>query len=489
MRLPAHATTQGDERYAPRVPGGRVGHIVAGGSRGDSAASRPAELADGGDRVVSRWPRSRWTSAAIHCGVALALLIEPVATGMPLARATALLGPALLGLLVARLAFDVLPCPESLMRPIVLPAVVAGAATLGALTLVGSAWLLGTEPSAREGGYAFVSALSVLSIAATARALELRHGRRTRRVFFIGTQVQQLDLAREIQSRADLRLVGWLPLGADILTLDGTEATDAIARAAPSTLVLSDEAIRDAHLVALASQLNLGGIHVRELRGFYEQEFEKVAVSELSASWFLFDIAGIHDPRLYRLFKRSLETLIASTVLLLALPVLPLIALGISIASPGPVLFRQPRTGKGGRPLVLAKFRTMHPAGDFEHGSWAGRADGRIFAFGRFLRKFRLDEIPQLLHVVSGHLSLVGPRPEQPPIVERLEKQMHYYAARHCVRPGLTGWAQVNYGYGGSDDGALEKLQYDLFYVKRQSLGLDLRIVAATARTILRGRG
>jgi len=446
----------------------------------------PAAPAAGSERFVSRWPRGRSASAAIHCGVALALVIAIVVTGMPLPRVPALLASALLGLLVARLSFDVLPCPGAPVRTI---ALVAGAATLGALALVGSAWLLGTPPALPASGYAFVSALGLLTVAASARALELRHGKRTRRVFVISTRLQRLDLAREMRSRADLRLVGWLPLVGGALDVDGDAAREAIARAAPSTLVLADEAIRDERLVALASQLNLAGIRVRDLRGFYEREFEKVAVSELSASWFLFDIAGIHDTPLYRLFKRFVETLIAGVVLLLAVPVLPVIALGIRIASTGPVLFRQSRTGKGGRPFVLVKFRTMHPAGDGEHGSWAGDAGGRVFPFGRFLRKFRLDELPQLLHVVCGQLSLVGPRPEQPAIVERLETQMRYYPARHCVRPGLTGWAQVNHGYGGSDSGALTKLQYDLYYIKRQSLGLDLRIVAATARTVLRGRG
>lgn len=487
MPLPARATAHADKQLRPRLAERLVGDTETGDARGDSA-TRPASLAEVDDRFASRWPRSHLASVAIHLGVATAALTETVASGVPLPGAAALLGAALLGLLVCRLAFDVLPCPGSLQR-IALPTVVAGAATLGALTLVGSAWLLGTHPSVREAGYAVLSALSVLAIATAAHGFELRYGKRTRRVFLIGTQSQQRELAREIQHRADLSLVGWLPVGATTITLDLDQATAAIARVAPSILVLSDEAIRDPRLVALASQLNLAGIRVRELRGFYEQEFEKVAVSELSASWFLFDIAGIHDARLYRLIKRSLETLIASLVLLLALPVLPLIVLGIRIASPGPVLFRQPRTGKNGRPLMLTKFRTMHPASASEHGSWAVGLGGRIFPFGRFLRRFRLDEIPQLLQVVCGELSLVGPRPEQPTIVEHLEKQMRYYAARHCVRPGLTGWAQVNYGYGGSDDGALTKLQYDLFYVKRQSLGLDLRIVAATVRTILRGRG
>jgi lipopolysaccharide/colanic/teichoic acid biosynthesis glycosyltransferase len=229
-------------------------------------------------------------------------------------------------------------------------------------------------------------------------------------------------------------------------------------------------------------------VRVRSLHEFYEQEFRKVAASELSPAWFLFDVAAIHDHRFYGRAKRVLETIAASAMLVVTSPLLPLIALVIRLTSPGPIFFRQTRVGLDGELIRLVKFRTMDAAPDAPVG-WATEQALRITPFGRFLRRYRLDELPQLAHVVRGDLALVGPRPEQPVIVERLSAELEFYAARHCVRPGLTGWAQVNHGYGGSVDDVLEKLQYEFFYIKHQSLLLDLRILVATVRTLLAGQG
>jgi lipopolysaccharide/colanic/teichoic acid biosynthesis glycosyltransferase len=254
-------------------------------------------------------------------------------------------------------------------------------------------------------------------------------------------------------------------------------------------VILSDDAIRKLSIVEAAVRINLDGIRVRDLRGFYEHQFDKVAVSDLSLSWFLFDIAAIHRRRIYGSIKRCLEAVVAAAVLVACAPLLPVIALAIKISSRGPVLFRQRRVGREGEIFTLTKFRTMHPADGREHGEWASASNARLFLVGRLLRRLRLDELPQLVSVVRGDLSLVGPRPEQPEIAARLGAAMRYYHARHVVRPGLTGWAQVNTGYAGSEGGSRAKLQYDLFYIKSQSLRLDLRIMASTARAILLGSG
>lgn len=305
-----------------------------------------------------------------------------------------------------------------------------------------------------------------------------------RTVFFVGAGTKLEELRREITRSSYLELTG-VARPQDVIGSE--ELLGAFTASRATVLVLSDEAIRSEAVVEAAVRVNLEGFRVRDLRSFYEQEFDKVPVSDLSLSWFLFDIAAIHKRHLYGSIKRCLETIVAAVVLVLTAPLVPLIAAGIWLSSPGPILFRQARVGRSGEAFTLTKFRTMHRRHGAEHGLWAGACADRLFPVGRFLRRSRLDELPQLVAVVRGKLSLVGPRPEQPEIARRLEQTMPYYPARHVIRPGLTGWAQVNMGYGGSDAGSLTKLQYDLFYIKRQSLSLDLRIMASTARSILFG--
>jgi lipopolysaccharide/colanic/teichoic acid biosynthesis glycosyltransferase len=250
---------------------------------------------------------------------------------------------------------------------------------------------------------------------------------------------------------------------------------------------MSAEAVRRDDLVAVASELHLGGLRVRLLNDFYERQFAKVPVTELSAAWFLFDVADIHQARMYGGVKRLLEAAVALVLMALCLPLLAAAAVAVRLSGPGPVFFRQERVGKDGRRISLTKFRTMTMAA--HDPGWATQHVARITPVGRFLRRHRLDEMPQLWHVVKGDLSLVGPRPEQPELVERLSESIEFYPARHWVRPGLTGWAQVNHGYGGSVAATTEKLQYDFFYIRHQSLRLDLLILAATVRTILAGGG
>jgi lipopolysaccharide/colanic/teichoic acid biosynthesis glycosyltransferase len=315
-----------------------------------------------------------------------------------------------------------------------------------------------------------------------------RRRSRGSQVFAVGAPAQLADLSAEIDRTRDVTLAGTWSTdhrgGAD------PEALLAAVRAAGAhTLVLTDDALGDEQLVTAASVVNRAGVRVRPLSTFYEHQFGKVALGELSPAWFLFDIAEIHRRRLYGLVKRAAEVVLAAALLVATAPILPLIALLIWRASPGPVLFTQERVGRAGQRFRLIKFRTMHRDPEREHGTWAAANGSRIFAAGAFLRRTRLDELPQLWNVIRGDLSIVGPRPEQPAIVDRLCDEIPFYAERQTVRPGLTGWAQVRYGYGGSVPGTRAKLQYDLYYIKRQSLKLDLSILAATAVTMLRASG
>ncbi|MRR07231.1 MAG: exopolysaccharide biosynthesis polyprenyl glycosylphosphotransferase, partial [Deltaproteobacteria bacterium] len=191
-----------------------------------------------------------------------------------------------------------------------------------------------------------------------------------------------------------------------------------------------------------------------------------------------------------RIMKRSADVALSLVGIILVLPLLPFVALGIKVTSPGPILFRQVRVGQGDRPFVLYKFRSMRADAEKASGAvWAQKDDPRVTRFGKFLRTSRLDELPQLYNVLRGDMSLVGPRPERPEFVDKLKEVIPYYSERHFVKPGVTGWAQVKYPYGASVDDAIEKLRYDLYYIKNMSMLLDIIIVLETIKVVLFGRG
>jgi len=188
--------------------------------------------------------------------------------------------------------------------------------------------------------------------------------------------------------------------------------------------------------------------------------------------------------------KQIVSFSVSLLLLLICLPLFPLIALLIKLDSDGPVFFRQERVGQDGRTFSLLKFRSMRQDAEQKTGPvWARPDDNRVTRVGRLLRRTRLDEVPQLINVLKGDMDLVGPRPERPKFVQDLSSAIPFYALRHCIKPGITGWAQINYGYGSSVEDAIEKLQYDLFYIKNISWALDLLIVLNTIKTVLVRRG
>ena len=439
------------------------------------------------ERVLSMtWPAGpalrRAGAVALAGGLALPLAAErPSPAGI--AIFVVMVG---VGTLTARLIFEALAALRSnALRPVAALIAVMPAATGVQLVdrVVGSAAPVTTIIAGT------LIPAGVLMLGAWLRDRELRRQAARRRVFFIGS-VDQVDaFAREVGHSRNLSLVGseWLD-GDRRHPLDRETLLSRVAEVNANTVVLSERALADRALAdAAATKLNVKGLRVRSLAAFYEEEFGKVATSELSSSWFLFDVAEIHGLA-YRAAKRLLETLVALGLLVLSAPLWPVIALAIKRSSPGPVLFRGQRIAMDGRVVTLVKFRTMEEDSERKPG-WADASRMRVFPVGRFLRKFRFDEIPQLWNVVRGQLSIVGPRPEQPSIVAALEGTIPFYAKRHSVRPGLTGWAQVNFGYGGSQTGSLTKLQYDLYYVKHQSLRLDWQILLTTLRTVIGGTG
>jgi exopolysaccharide biosynthesis polyprenyl glycosylphosphotransferase len=199
---------------------------------------------------------------------------------------------------------------------------------------------------------------------------------------------------------------------------------------------------------------------------------------------------GFRRNSIVRAVRRAISVIISLIGLVFALPLLPFIILAIRLDSTGPIFYTQTRVGKGGRLFKVVKFRTMrHDAEALSGPKWAGDRDPRVTRVGKFLRASRLDEIPQLWCVLKGDMAFVGPRPERPEFIELLSKEIPYYGVRHMVRPGITGWAQVKYKYGRSVEDSREKLQYDLFYIKNVSIGLDLVIMFQTIKTVLLGRG
>ncbi len=199
----------------------------------------------------------------------------------------------------------------------------------------------------------------------------------------------------------------------------------------------------------------------------------------------LFDVGEIHGRRYGRL-KRILDVVGGAGGLVALVVAIPFVGLGNLVGNRGTLFYRQPRVGRDGRVFTMWKFRTMTGGAASD---WTSDGDARVTRFGAVLRRTHLDELPQAVNILRGDLSIVGPRPEQPHYVEELTDKIPFYDLRHIVRPGLTGWAQVKFGYAGDEHDALEKLQYDFFYLQRQTLGLDVRIVARTLRDVMRGGG
>jgi sugar transferase (PEP-CTERM system associated) len=236
-------------------------------------------------------------------------------------------------------------------------------------------------------------------------------------------------------------------------------------------------------------ELRMQGVQIEEATSWLEKISGKIEVEELSPSWLVFG-QGFRRSTAFILVRRVVSVIISLIGLILALPLIPLITLAIRLDSKGPVFYTQTRVGKAGRVFKVVKFRTMRDDAEAASGpKWAGDNDPRVTRVGKFLRSSRLDEIPQLWCVLKGDMAFVGPRPERPEFIEWLSKEIPFYFVRHMVRPGLTGWAQVKYKYGSTVADSREKLQYDLFYIKNASIGLDLLIMFLTVKTVLLRRG
>ncbi len=321
------------------------------------------------------------------------------------------------------------------------------------------------------------------------------------RVLILGTGVPAQKVAREMLKRAPIgyNVLGFLTehegeVGRTIVNPSVLGTLSDLPRLSASEsatlIVVAQEDRRKRLPVNLLLRARLSGVRVVEAANLFEGLSGRIPLRDLRPSWLIFS-EGFHKPRVTASIKRVTEAVIAAVLIVLLAPLALLIALLVRLSSPGPVLYRQTRVGLNGTTFELLKWRTMRADAESASGPvWAtGDRDPRVTPFGRFLRKMRLDELPQLVNVVRGDMSFVGPRPERPHFVAKLREVIPYYDERHNVRPGITGWAQVKFPYGSTLEDAEEKLEYDLYYVKHMSLLLDAAIVLETAKVMLLGRG
>jgi sugar transferase (PEP-CTERM system associated) len=323
--------------------------------------------------------------------------------------------------------------------------------------------------------------------------------RRRTLVYGAGERAASLLDLRRRSDRRGFKIVGKVAAPGDtiigdrseVLLTDGKSIADiAVEKKADEIVIAMDEKRGNLPVKELLDA-RLQGIDVIELMEFLEREIGKIRVDLVNPGWLIFS-PGFRISRLRLFSQRSIDLLISGVLIAGTWPIMLLAALCIKLedGARAPVFYRQCRAGKGGLPFEVLKFRSMAVDAEADgKAKWAVENDTRVTRVGHWLRKMRLDELPQVFNVLRGQMSLVGPRPERPEFVEELQENIPYYGERHAVKPGITGWAQVRYSYGASEEDALEKLQYDLYYIKNQSMMLDIVIILQTVEVVLWGKG
>ena len=419
------------------------------------------------DYIFFGWGERGWWWAVY----ALAQLTISYAVGLP-DLAGSRTGAALRGLAATVAAFFVISAFQAVLATPLLPRSSSGLLVLILPVWAVVAWNLTTDAAARA---------------------ETRD-----RVFLVvdrpeDAQNVELDLAESPEAPANL--VGVVLL--DEIRAAGTARylEQRAVEADTSILVLDAASQSVPSVVDQAAELHRTGVRVRTLSLFYEEWVGKLPHAELARVSLLFDIGELHRIRYVRA-KRAVDLMFAVAGLVALLPLMAAALLINPLFNPGPLIYRQPRVGRDGEEFVIYKLRTMidgsedtDDRSDGEPSAWTTTNDPRITAFGGVLRRTHLDELPQVLNILRGDLSLVGPRPEQPGYVSELSDKIAFYDVRHIVRPGLTGWAQIKQGYAADQADAFEKLQYDFYYLRRQGFALDAKIIRRTIRRVTRGAG
>ena len=315
----------------------------------------------------------------------------------------------------------------------------------------------------------------------------------TERVYVVGRgkQAQSVVGALTLHRSAGMKVIGWS--GEENASANSTDYSRALVPfcnpgSKLDRVIVAVEDRREGLPIKELLNLRLHGVKVENCSALMERLSGKVPLDGLYPSTLIF-ADGFRLRAAQQFLRRVLSFMVALVALTICLPFLPFIILAVRLSSPGPVLFRQTRVGRLGRPFTVYKFRTMRKDAEANGAVWAKKNDSRVTRLGRLMRKTRLDEIPQLWNVLRGDMAFVGPRPERPEFVEWLAREIPFYDLRHMIAPGLTGWAQVRFQYGATLEETKQKLEYDLYYIKHQSVGLDLLVMFETIKTIVLRRG
>lgn len=319
------------------------------------------------------------------------------------------------------------------------------------------------------------------------------------RMLIMGTGSTGICLARDILNRPELQLkvVGFLDergenIGKSLVNpgiIGGTADVESIVQNEKiDRVVISLLERRGQMPVRQLLHLKFAGVQVEDAHSFYERMTGRIMLERLSPSWLILS-DGFRKSALLLWAKRVIDIFVSLVAFLLTWPLLLIVAAAICLESGFPVLYRQERNGLHGKTFRMLKFRSMYNNAEEAGPQWAKDGDHRVTRVGRLIRMFRVDELPQIINVLRGEMSLVGPRPERPEFVSMLEEQIPYYGLRHSVRPGITGWAQVKYQYGASVEDTKTKLEHDFFYIKHLSIMLDLAVLFETTKVMLSGRG
>jgi sugar transferase (PEP-CTERM system associated) len=352
-----------------------------------------------------------------------------------------------------------------------------------------------------------VFATAILLTAGSALAVRLgldaawRLSAPSRRVLIVGAGKLAQEVERELHRREDGRteVVGFVaggmeapsiaPPGGKPLLGTSSDLCQIAGETKAGRVIVAMEERRGVWPAGPLMRLRVQGVQVEDAHTALAALTGRIWLEGLRPSWFLF-CGGFRRSASQQVFKRAADLMLSLTGFVLAAPLMLALVAAIKLESPGPVLYRQRRVGLRGETFEMLKFRSMGEDAEANGGpQWALPDDPRVTRLGRYLRRYHLDEVPQFINVLRGEMSFVGPRPERPAMVDRLSEMIPYYNERHALRPGITGWAQVNYGYGGSVEDALRKVEFDLFYLKNLSLTLDARILFRTVRIVLFGRG
>ncbi|HKO45991.1 MAG TPA: TIGR03013 family XrtA/PEP-CTERM system glycosyltransferase [Pyrinomonadaceae bacterium] len=320
------------------------------------------------------------------------------------------------------------------------------------------------------------------------------------KILIVGSGPLAVELAREMLDRPDAgyRIAGFVGSDPELLGKSlinpkviglTSELEDVVARENIDRIIVAMGERRGQLPTNELLQLSLTGkVNIEEGASFYERVTGRVSLNMIRPSWLIFSSRG-RQARISGITRNVVHRLVAFIGGFMSLPIALVTAILIKFDSTGPVLYRQERVGKNGAPFTVLKFRSMRTDAEKAGPVWASEQDDRTTRVGRIIRKLRIDEIPQFWNIIRGEMDFVGPRPERPHFVSQLAQEIPYYQQRHLIAPGLTGWAQIKYPYGASIEDARQKLQYDLYYIKNQSLVLDAIILFETIKIIVFGRG